>query len=305
MAMPDDLVSFLKPGRPAAFSFALGDVQCWVISDGRLPGGPPRELFPDLTDEQVAAAFVDPEGTISKVELPENLLVADIGQTRVLFEAGAGTLPELAGKLFGSTPGQALANLRIAGLDPASIDIVALTHADPDHAWGLLDDDGQSAFPNAEVALTRDEFEYWMSQPNDSSADISIAAVGARRSLTAYEDRLRLLDPGQDLMAGVAMIPTPGHNPGHCAFRIDTSSGSLITWGDLSHHVVQFRWPKLGAGFDYDRADAIRSRQTLFAEVARHSWVVHGYHLPYPGIGTLEADGTGAYSWRPIAAKTG
>ncbi|WP_174296681.1 MBL fold metallo-hydrolase [Sphingomonas bacterium] len=47
--------------------------------------------------------------------------------------------------------------VRRAGIDPATIDTVFVSHIHPDHIGGLFDDDDQPLFPNADIHVTRQE----------------------------------------------------------------------------------------------------------------------------------------------------
>ena len=54
------------------------------------------------------------------------------------------------------------ANLAAAGIDPASVDGVLLTHVHPDHSNGLTDvATGARLFPNAEVIVHENEINHW------------------------------------------------------------------------------------------------------------------------------------------------
>jgi metal-dependent hydrolase (beta-lactamase superfamily II) len=46
-------------------------------------------------------------------------------------------------KIYGPRIGHVLANLPAARIDSASIDVVALNHAHPDHVWGLVGEDAR------------------------------------------------------------------------------------------------------------------------------------------------------------------
>ena len=64
------------------------------------------------------------------------------GDKLVLIDTGTGSQ-----KLMGPNTGKLLANLKAAGIDPKDIDAVALTHAHPDHCWGLIGDRRREDFP--------------------------------------------------------------------------------------------------------------------------------------------------------------
>jgi glyoxylase-like metal-dependent hydrolase (beta-lactamase superfamily II) len=110
------------------------------------------------------------------ITLEINLLVVEVDGVRVLFDAGAGTAPELGRTMFGGGVGRAQQALARAEIDLASIDIVALSHAHPDHTWGLVAADGSACFPRAQVVIGRNELAHWM-----SAASVSTDALGQDR----------------------------------------------------------------------------------------------------------------------------
>src|ERR1700726_4375667 len=103
------------------YRFKIGDFQGTVISDGYgpIPVGPilainasEAELAPVLR-----ANFMPPV-----IQVTNNMLVVDTGRERILVDTGFG---EKLGLSFGSFPGLE-ANLRRAGITPASIDLVVI-----------------------------------------------------------------------------------------------------------------------------------------------------------------------------------
>ena len=114
------------------------------------------ELFKGLAqeriDEMFAANFLDKNNFM----VDQNALVVNTGDKLVLIDTGMGFR-----KPYGPRTGHLLANLRAAGIDPESIDVVALSHAHPDHVWGLAGEDGKPHFPNAQIHITQADLEYW------------------------------------------------------------------------------------------------------------------------------------------------
>ena len=80
------------------------------------------------------------------VRVEQNCLLLETGGKRVLFDNGLGSE-----KLYGPDSGRLLGSLAEAGVDPASIDAMVLTHAHSDHCWGTMGDDGTPNFPNATI----------------------------------------------------------------------------------------------------------------------------------------------------------
>jgi len=153
----------------AAYRFKVGGFECTVVSDGPLKLGTfSPELFRGFTQERIdeilAANFLDK----GNFEVEQNALVVNTGDKLVLIDTGMGFR-----KVYGPRSGRLLANLRAAGIDSASIDVVALSHAHPDHVWGLVDEDGKPNFPNAQIYITEADFDYWTDE-----AKLSDPALG-------------------------------------------------------------------------------------------------------------------------------
>ncbi|MCC8625538.1 MBL fold metallo-hydrolase [Xanthomonas vesicatoria] len=205
--------------------------------------------------------------------------------------------------------GQVLGNMRAAGVDPAQVDDVLLTHAHPDHLCGLLDAQGAAAFPNATVWLSEADAAYWLDPASEAGAApmLQFAFPLARAAVAPYQaqGRLRRFQPGKTaLPAGITALDSQGHTPGHVSYRFDGGAGAgagstLLVWGDVLHyHAVQFAQPDASFEADSDRSKAIASRRRLLAQAADGRWWVAGAHLPFPGLGHVRREGK-AFAWVP------
>jgi glyoxylase-like metal-dependent hydrolase (beta-lactamase superfamily II) len=87
------------------------------------------------------------------------------------------------------------------------------------------------------------------------------------------------------------LTPTPGHSPCHCCVNIRSRGQQAVVIGDLMHHALQCREPDWSTIFDWDPAQAARSRRRFLAETAGTGRFVLPIHFPHPTTGLIEPDG--------------
>jgi len=276
---------------PGAYRFKVGSFEVTAINDGLLQA----ELgwFPTADKTEAArileSAFLGPD----KFPTAVNAFLVNTGDRLVLVDAGTATA-------MGPTLGRVAANLREAGVDPASIDAVLLTHMHPDHANGLVLN-GAPAFPKAEVLVAEAEHAFWTDDGAlaRAAADAKPFFAMARGAVQPYSGRLRRFAPGGEVVPGITSVAAYGHTPGHTMFRVSSAGQTLLIWGDVVHSaVLQTAHPEWALGFDTDQAAAIETRRRVFDQVAAERLMVAGMHLPFPGIGHLAREG-GAYRYVP------
>jgi glyoxylase-like metal-dependent hydrolase (beta-lactamase superfamily II) len=180
-----------------------------------------------------------------------------------------------------------LGSLAQAGIDPAAIDALVLTHAHSDHCWGTMRDDGVPNYPNATIYMAEAELAFWESNPPGERRERSLA--GVRKHLLPLRDRIRLIRDGQEFLPGVAAWATPGHTPGHMAYLF---SGGWCLSGDVAFHdPLSYAFPEAESAFDTDPVEAVATRRSLLARLADEKPAVIGYHHPWPGLGHVERVG--------------
>lgn len=291
---------FRNQSAPAWYRFRIGEFEATVISDGHLPLGKPADGFPSAPPAEMAQilerGFLPPDSVV----LEQNILVLNTGRQLILFDTGMGESMGEASRMFGPTTGRMLANLRAAGIEPAQIDIVALTHAHCDHCWGLVDASGARVFPNAQVAISEADLNFWTNDANKRGPAFMVPFIdGAKRNLNAYRDRMMMLRDEQPVVPGVVALSTPGHTIGHHVFAITSGNRTVVNSGDLAHHhEILLRRPAWEFAFDSDPAQAARSRARMLDRMANDRLGVLSYHFPWPGLGHVAREGQG-YEWVP------
>ena len=251
-----------------------------------------RMFLPSLTEAQIEAAgdWATPYLNDDKrrlllsvhsfiVQTPESTIVVDtcVGthQPRAM-----GTDPTFLDRLSAAIPG---------GRD--AVDAVVCTHFHFDHVGcNTIEVDGElvPTFPNARYLVSDAELAATL---DDDHMDVVTQSVQP------------LIDAGvldgvasdHRIDAWTALVPSPGHSPGHVCVGIDTDTGSALITGDAVHSPLQFTYPAVSAEIaDHDSAEATRTRERLVTELADTDTIVFGTHFPTPTAGHLRG---GALVW--------
>ena len=141
-------------GNPQHFSFTLGAAKLTVVSDGWLET-PAAHLGVNVDPRDVARFLQSYFLSVDTNVAHTNHLVIEIGEAVVLVDAGSG------GR-FMPTAGKLMGNLAAAGIDPHTITHVVITHAHPDHIWGVRDPNGGAVLPQANHFVSGGEHQFWL-----------------------------------------------------------------------------------------------------------------------------------------------
>jgi glyoxylase-like metal-dependent hydrolase (beta-lactamase superfamily II) len=278
------------PARVHTCHFDLGDLKCVVLSDGNV-SSPPGNVFANEPAAQVEGALAQRGLPVDVVKTLCPVLYVEAGTHRLLVDLGAGTFWPGAGKLT--------QNLGAAGIDPADIDTVLLTHAHPGHVGGALDSRGTPVYPNARYTLSKDEWEFWTSEVAFAKAS-ERHIVAARKHLEPIRDRMQLVDGEREIVPGIRLIPAPGHTPGHMAVSLSAGGVSLLHIADTVFHPLHLEHPGWTSIYDVDPKQAAATKHRVLDRAARSQALVIGHHLlPFPGLGYVSRSGYG-WRWQPI-----
>jgi len=276
------------PANPGFHRFRVGGFTATTLFDGT--GRIPLEgLVVNAPLEAVQGVLAESFLPRDHYVTPYTMTVVQTGRQTILFDAGTG------GQLAPSA-GAAAANMRAAGLDPAAIDLVVLTHCHGDHITGLTTAEGRAVFEKAEVVIPDAEWRYWGEAANEASAPARQKPNFANlaRRLAPYAGRVRRVTDGQEAVPGIRAMATPGHSPGHTSWLVADGDAQLLVLGDVTHRPELFaRRPGFHAMYDFDPVAAEATRRRVLDRCAADRVRVTGYHFPFPANGFIARDGEG------------
>jgi glyoxylase-like metal-dependent hydrolase (beta-lactamase superfamily II) len=183
------------------------------------------------------------------------------------------------------TAGKLWDNLKTAGIDKAKINKVIFTHGHPDHLWGTVDELDDLMMPEAMFFVAGAEWDFWH---GDNAArglppERAGFVTGARRNYAAIKDKVKMVKAGDEIVAGLHIVDTPGHTQGHVSLELAGGDG-LIVGGDVLYHpLISFQHPEWKPAADHVPDQAAATRRKLLDRLAADRSKLIGFHLPYPG----------------------
>jgi glyoxylase-like metal-dependent hydrolase (beta-lactamase superfamily II) len=272
------------------FSLDIGALRLTSLDDGSFPF-PAGEFFAGVPEAGWRAGLqADAAG---KIMVGHNCGLIDTERGLILVDSGYGD------DTHGGRTGRLLDELGLAGAGPGDVAMVVNTHAHGDHAGrNTLGGDGRPAFPRARYFLARADWEHF------NSADGEVHHFTRNFATLAAAGLLTLFDGPLQLAPGVALLPTPGHTPGHTSVLVTSQDRTAqdrtaLLLGDVCHHPLHFTHPAWTSRFDTDPSRTVRTRAWLFALARAHDAVVLCPHATAPGFGKVVWRANG-YAWAPL-----
>ncbi|MBK1659068.1 MBL fold metallo-hydrolase [Paracraurococcus ruber] len=280
---------------PGWYRFQVGGFTVTTVFDGynrRAVEGLVRNApLPDV-QATLAESFLP----TTSYDGPYTVTFVDTGRQLIAFDAGTG------GQMA-ATAGLLPRNMAAAGLDPARVGLVVITHCHQDHIHGLTTREGEAVFPNAQILVAEPEWAWWSDPANETRSPEGQRAnfANVARRFAPYRARQGQFAPGAEIVPGIHAIAAHGHSPGHCIVRIADGGAQAMLLADTTHRPELFaRRPGLHSLFDFDPQAAEATRRRVLDMVATDRLRVIGYHFPFPAVGHVAREGAG---YRYIAAE--
>lgn len=269
--------------------YKVGDAECTAIYDGIWEKPHDPGFIRNASVEDVKGAMTKARLPADFVSIPFTVLVVRSGGRTIMCDSGTGGQVQ-------PTAGKLMANMKAAGIDPASIDTILVSHMHPDHIFGLMAKETNAAvFPNAEIAVSEVEYRFW------TDPAVIEKLPEARRPLAK---RIQAVFPGwknirqvageAEVAPGIRFVETPGHTPGHRSFHLSSGGKQLLISNDAFYvPALVLANPGWHGAYDQDAPTAEASRRRLAERAVADGLLVCGYHFPFPGAGTIARDGNG------------
>lgn len=277
---------------PRPRTLRVGDLALTLLDGGELwlDGGAMFGIIP----KPMWSRLVQPDEA-NRIPLAMTCTLVETAGRRVLIETGAGDAakyPEKERGFFRFAGYWLLDSLATAGVDPASIDTVLLTHLHFDHAGGGTMPDGKGGFlptfPRARYVVQKGEWD-------DAVAGHAVMTGTYRpENLGPLEAAgvLSFVDGEAEIAPGIRVRPLPGHTRHQQSVTIESGGERLLLPADAmptsAHAGIRYNM-----AYDLLPHENMVNKQRLLAEAAA------------AGTTLLLGQDPGQSLWRVTAAAGG
>ena len=278
--------------------YKVGTIEVTALYDGIWEKPHDPTFIRNASVEETREAFAKAGQTTEFVPIPLTVVVLTIGGKHIMVDSGSG------GGQWQPTAGRLNANMKAAGIDPASIKTILISHFHPDHIFGLLEKGtNKPMFPDAELIVSSTEFKWWTEPGRVEKLPEARKMLGQRiQAAFPTWKNFTLIDGEKEVVPGVRLVNAPGHTPGHSAFHVSSGNQQLMVSNDVAYvPALTAPHPEWQGTYDQDGPLAVTTRRSLLDRVIADKMMICGAHFPFPGAGQFAKDGAG-YTFTPVQA---
>lgn len=286
------------PDPPKGFyQYKVGSVEVTALYDGIWEKPHDPAFIKNASVEETIEALRTAKLPTDFVSIPLTVLVVTVNGKHILIDSGSGgQWQPTAGKLH--------ANMKAAGIDPANIRTILISHFHPDHIFGLMEKGtNKPVWPDAELIVSASEYKWWTEAGRVEKLPEARKPLGQRiNTVFPTWKNFTLIEGEREVAPGIQLVSAPGHTPGHSAFLIGSGNQQLMVSNDTAYvPALLAPHPDWQGAYDQDGPLAVKTRKAILDRVIAEKMMICGAHFPFPGAGTFTKDGTG-YAFVPVAA---
>ena len=173
-------------------------------------------------------------------------------------------------------------NLRAAGIEPAQVTKVLMTHLHKDHAGGVGTNDKVLNFPNATYYVQRRELDFAFEKGFPSYITQELGVL-------RYAPQVRFLHDDEGQIDGyITYRRTGAHSPHHQVFWIRENGETVFFGGDDAPQLQQMKM-RYKTKYDFEPDLAMNLRQQWWQQGRDEKWKFLFYHdIKRPVVGNEE-----------------
>ncbi|MBI2192273.1 MAG: MBL fold metallo-hydrolase [Planctomycetes bacterium] len=281
----------------------VGDFELDVFSAGRyrLDGGAMFGIIPKPLWERLI-----PPDEKNRIELDTCCVLVRTGGQQVLIETGCGDkFNEKEREIYQFEPGVTIESaLGRRGVDPASMDLVVLTHLHFDHAGGATKRDASGrvipTFPRATYVVQGGEWE-------DARNNFGVMKTTYRpENFEPIREagRLRLVEGDLDLCPGIRLLVTRGHTRHHMSVQIESRGETVLFTSDLIPTRSHLRGPYVMA-YDLYPQETMTRKLDILAQAEAGGWRLVWSHEPFWRMGRVVKSDRGEFAAQEVKMMSG
>lgn len=258
-------------------SITVGNCEVISVHDMDLDFPSPM-MFPDIPMEHFEEYREHYPACFGKIGLFADCggYVVRSGGKTIVVDTGMGPGPVA---MLGGLRGTMLPDMKAKGVSPEDVDIVVHTHLHIDHVgWNLTD--GQPTFPNARYYAPEKDYEMFSQDMATNPHMEQVVPLKALGKLELYHGEVTLTPE-------VTTVPTPGHTPDHHSVLVNSGGEKMLVMGDIAHHPAQVDRCEWSPSFDYDGAEAAKTREKLMKQLEADGHLAAFCHFPESGFGRI------------------
>ena len=278
------------------YRYKVGSAECIALYDGIWEKAHDAAFFKNASIDDTKRALATAGLRTDFVPVTITALIVKVNKKLVLCDAGGGGQVQAFNPKSVFVSGKLLANMRVAGVDPAKIETILISHFHPDHIFGLLAaKTNKPVFPNAEIIVPAAEYKWWTDPSLIGRLPTARQPLAKRIQAVVPNWKNVLPVAGEDeVVPGIRFISAPGHTAGHTAFHLSSGNEQLLISNDTVYMpALVAAHPEWQGAYDQDGQKAVETRKRLMDRVIADKMMICGTHFPWPGVGRIAKEGAG------------